>query len=59
MKQARERRLVPNARERVGFADGWIKVFEKLCGQNLSTKSTHKKADKRLNMYLFGANAVR
>jgi hypothetical protein len=29
-----------------------MKVLEKFCGQNLLTKSAHKKADKRLNMYL-------
>ena len=42
IKRARERWLVPNARTRVGFADGSLKVLEKFCGQNLTTKSADK-----------------
>jgi hypothetical protein len=36
--------------ERVGFADGSIKVLEKVCGQNLTTKSDDKKGGKRINI---------
>jgi hypothetical protein len=43
IKRARERLLVRNTRARVGFADGSLKVLGKFCGQNLITKSVHKK----------------
>jgi hypothetical protein len=43
IKQAREPGLVPNARARVGFADGSMKtVLEKLPDKHLITKSEHK-----------------
>jgi hypothetical protein len=45
-------------RVRVGFEDGLIKALEKFCGQNLTTKSAHKNADKRLNMYLVEERAM-
>jgi hypothetical protein len=44
--------LVHGTRARSVFADGSIKVLKTFCGQNLLTKSDHKMAVKRLNMYL-------
>jgi uncharacterized protein YgiM (DUF1202 family) len=39
-------------RARAGFVEGSIKVLEKFCGQNLTTKYAHKNANKRLNTSL-------
>jgi hypothetical protein len=40
--QARERQLVPNARARVDFANGSIKVLRTYLKRFVDTKSEHK-----------------